>query len=175
VNIFVPGALSEDRILKSVRFVRITGTVLLSAAVLKTGWILLFPTEKTMETPAPPAVSSSYQKSSGSLNLSVLSSRNPFQAEESPGAQVRAPAPPALPPAAVPPPVPVIHLAERASNLVLNGIVQSVPPQAVMFDRRTQKTHYLSAGDALGEIRVLEISGSRVILGWETETLEMAL
>jgi type II secretory pathway component PulC len=115
------------------------------------------------------------EESSEGLDLTVLSLRNPFQMEERHEFKVRLPSPPPLPVVAAPPPAPVIHLAERASNLVLNGIVQSAPPQAVMFDRRTQKTHYLSVGDALGEIRILEVSGSRVILGWEAETMELAL
>lgn len=109
--------------------------------------------------------------------LRALSRRDLFESEEAPVPVVARTAPP-KPPAPLPPPPPPVHvptLAERAANLSLMGVLQSGRPQAILLDRRTQKTYYLAVGESVDGLRIVAISGSRVTLGCGQETLDLAL
>lgn len=82
------------------------------------------------------------------------------------------PAAPAAPSVSV---VPVKTLAELSADLSLVGVLQSAEPQAIILNRKSQKTHYLSVGQAIGEIRVVKIQQDRVTLGYNDETLDLSM
>lgn len=88
--------------------------------------------------------------------------------------EVRAPvaAKPDVPAA---PPVPVKTLAELAEDLMLVGVAESDQPQAIIVNKKSQKTYYLSAGQRIGEIRILSVQQDRVVLGFNDETLDLAM
>ncbi len=81
--------------------------------------------------------------------------------------QNKPPQPVAVKPAApAAPPVPVKTLADLSADFSLVGVLQSAEPQAIILNRKSQKTHYVSAGQTIGEVRIVKIQQDRVTLGY---------
>jgi hypothetical protein len=66
-------------------------------------------------------------------------------------------------------------LAELCKTLKLQGILGGANPQAILVELATKQTHYLSAGQFLGQIRVREVRQTSVIVEWNKETMEISL
>jgi hypothetical protein len=65
---------------------------------------------------------------------------------------------------------------ELASRLTLLGIVAGDPPQAIIEDSKTKKTHFVSTGQTVAEGAVLEqVLGTYVILDFQGEKIELTL
>ena len=73
-------------------------------------------------------------------------------------------------------PEPVVTLKDLAANLSLIGIIESDSRlQAIVEDRKQQKTYFLYKGDSIGEIEVKDVLEGKVILGYGDEELELVL
>ncbi len=64
-------------------------------------------------------------------------------------------------------------LADLTANLILMGIVLDDRPQAIIQDKKTQKSYFLYKGDSIGEIKVEDILESKVILSYQGEKIEL--
>lgn len=63
-----------------------------------------------------------------------------------------------------------------SGRLTLMGIVSGNPPQAIIGDSQTQKTHFVSVGQPVAEGAVLEeILDNRVILNYSGERIDLNL
>lgn len=65
--------------------------------------------------------------------------------------------------------------AGLVKDMNLMGIVSGENPQAVIEDKKTQKTYYLNKGQALGEFKIEDIQEGRVILKYKEERFELYL
>lgn len=60
-------------------------------------------------------------------------------------------------------------------DLSLVGIISGENPQAVIEDKRAQKTYYLGIGQFIGELQIEDIREGKVILTYKGERLELYL
>ena len=60
-------------------------------------------------------------------------------------------------------------------GLSLLGIVNSQPAQAIIEDKKAQKTYFLYEGQYIGEIKVDKISEGRVTLSYGSEAFDLTL
>ncbi|MFH1458634.1 MAG: hypothetical protein ABIG31_05700 [Candidatus Omnitrophota bacterium] len=60
----------------------------------------------------------------------------------------------------------VTNTLDLFKDMTLVGIVSSDPPQAVIEDKKTQKTYYLSRGQSMGDLKVEDIQEGKVILDY---------
>jgi len=60
-------------------------------------------------------------------------------------------------------------------DIVLLGIIADEPPQAIIKDKNNKNTYYLSEGDSLGELVLLEILEGKVIIEYGGEKYEVHL
>jgi type II secretory pathway component PulC len=105
------------------------------------------------------------------IQLSDLTRRNLFR-------PLIAPPPPPpkvveLPPA--PPPPPKVPLSQKASRLHLVGILTGDPLQAIIEDSQSQKTLYVTQGQAIDDIQIDKVTNDKVILKSDGETMELSL
>jgi len=63
-------------------------------------------------------------------------------------------------------PVSVGNALDLIKDINLVGIISSEPPQAVIEDKKTQKTYYLSKGQSIGELKVENIQEGKVVLDY---------
>jgi hypothetical protein len=61
----------------------------------------------------------------------------------------------------------------QIANLRLTGIVVDKQPQAIIEDTKLKKTYFLYKGDYIADMRVEEISESKVILSYSGERFEL--
>lgn len=64
---------------------------------------------------------------------------------------------------------------EKLKDLSLIGIVAGEKPQAVIEDKKIQKTYFLNKGQTIDQLTVEDILEDRVILDFEGEKLELVL
>lgn len=60
-------------------------------------------------------------------------------------------------------------------DLSLIGIVSGDNPQAIIEDKKIQKTYYLSTGQFIGELKLEEIQEGKIILNYKGEHYELYL
>ncbi len=60
-------------------------------------------------------------------------------------------------------------------DMVLLGIVSGENPQAIIEDKNTQKTYYLSKGQFIGEFQVTDIREGKIILDFNGQVVELNL
>ncbi|MFH1413678.1 MAG: type II secretion system protein N [Candidatus Omnitrophota bacterium] len=60
-------------------------------------------------------------------------------------------------------------------DLKLLGIISGDDPQAIIQDKKTEQTYYLSRGQLVGEIKVEEIQEGRVVLNYKGKRFELYL
>ncbi|MFH1355013.1 MAG: type II secretion system protein N [Candidatus Omnitrophota bacterium] len=60
-------------------------------------------------------------------------------------------------------------------ELKLLGIISGDDPQAIIQDKKTEQTYYLSRGQSVGEIKVEEIQDGRVVLNYKGKKFELYL
>ncbi len=58
-------------------------------------------------------------------------------------------------------------------DMSLVGIIAGENPQAIIEDKKTQKTFYLSRGQFMGEFQVKEIKEGKVILDYKGQSYEL--
>lgn len=74
-----------------------------------------------------------------------------------------------------------VSAASGAANVELNkdinlvGIISGVNPQAIIEDKKSQKTYYVSKGQFIGEFRVEDIQEGKVILNYNGQRYELYL
>lgn len=71
---------------------------------------------------------------------------------------------------------PKILIETLTRHLVLQGIVYDIgPPQAIVFDKKSNKTMFLGNGDMItDEVKIKEIHRGKVILEFEDQTQELS-
>ncbi|MCX5715107.1 MAG: hypothetical protein NT033_10010 [Candidatus Omnitrophica bacterium] len=70
---------------------------------------------------------------------------------------------------------PGIIAAELIKDMNLVGIISGVDPQAIIEDKKLQKTYYLRKGQFVGELQIQDIQKGRVIIGHNGEKYELYL
>ena len=63
----------------------------------------------------------------------------------------------------------------RFKDLALIGILSGKTPQAIIEDKKENKTYFLKEGELLGEMRVEQILNEKVTLSYEGEQFELLL
>ncbi|MDD5449605.1 MAG: hypothetical protein PHO42_03295 [Candidatus Omnitrophica bacterium] len=66
-------------------------------------------------------------------------------------------------------------LEDIKSQLSLLGVVSGAEPQAIIEDKRTQKTYFLNKGSTFDDIRVGDILENKVILFYKDKEFELVL
>jgi type II secretory pathway component PulC len=64
---------------------------------------------------------------------------------------------------------------DLAKDINLVGIVAGENPQAIIEDRKTQKTYYVTKGQFIGELQVEEIQEGKIILNYRGQRFELYL
>lgn len=65
--------------------------------------------------------------------------------------------------------------ADIVKDVSLVGIISGDNPQAVIEDKKTQKTYYVEKGQSIGDIKVEEIQEGKVILNYKGQKFELYL
>ena len=65
--------------------------------------------------------------------------------------------------------------ADLLKDMSLIGIVSGDNPQAIIEDKKTQKTYYLTKGQSIGEFRVDDIGQGKIILNYNGQKFELYL
>ena len=63
----------------------------------------------------------------------------------------------------------------RFKDLTLVGIISGKNPQAIIEDKKDQKTYFLKTGESLGELRIEQILDEKVTLSYEGEQFDLML
>lgn len=67
----------------------------------------------------------------------------------------------------------VVAGAELLKDFVLVGIISGDSPQAVVEDKKNQKTYYLRKGQFVGEFQVEQIDAGKIVLSYEDQNYEL--
>ncbi len=65
--------------------------------------------------------------------------------------------------------------ADVTKDITLIGVVQGDNPQAIIEDKKNQKTYYLTKGQFIGEFQVEEIEENKVIINYKGQKFELYL
>ena len=65
--------------------------------------------------------------------------------------------------------------ADLIKDMTLVGIVAGDNPQAIIQDKKTQKTYYVTKGQFIGEFKVEDIQDGKIILNYSGQKLELYL
>ncbi|MDD2731341.1 MAG: hypothetical protein PHX21_13660 [bacterium] len=65
--------------------------------------------------------------------------------------------------------------AEIVKDITLLGIVLGESPQAVIEDKKTEKTYYVTKGQFINELQVEDIQEGKIILNYNGQKLELYL
>lgn len=65
--------------------------------------------------------------------------------------------------------------ADLIKDMTLVGIISGENPQAIIEDKKTQKTYYLNQGQFIGEFKVEEIQEGKIILNYQGQQYELYL
>ena len=68
-----------------------------------------------------------------------------------------------------------VTLEGEAAQLELQGIFMDDKPQALIMDRRTNRSYRVTGGQTIGPVRVQEVRGDGVILFYKGKTLKLSL
>lgn len=66
-------------------------------------------------------------------------------------------------------------IEQLAQHLAFTGVVQLDQLEAIINDRRTRQTFFVRAGSSIGELKVVEVTESRVVLSHGSERKELYL
>ncbi len=70
---------------------------------------------------------------------------------------------------------PKVDIEKKTRHLVLQGIVYDIgPPQAIIFNKKENKTIFAGNNTMIGDIKVKEIKRGKIILEFEGQTQEMS-
>lgn len=65
--------------------------------------------------------------------------------------------------------------ADVTKDITLIGVMQGENPQAIIEDKKNQKTYYLTKGQFIGEFQVEEIEENKVIINYKGQKFELYL
>lgn len=65
--------------------------------------------------------------------------------------------------------------ADLVKDINLVGIIAGDIPQAIIEDKKSQKTYYLNKGQSFGEFQVTDIQESKIILNYRGQNYELHL
>jgi len=65
--------------------------------------------------------------------------------------------------------------SEIIKNIALVGIISGETPQAIIEDKKTQKSYYLKKGQSFGEFQVEDIQEGKIILNYRGQNFELYL
>ncbi len=65
--------------------------------------------------------------------------------------------------------------ADLVKDINLVGIISGVNPQAVVEDKKTQKTYYLNKGQFIGELQIEDIQEGKIIVNYNGQKYELYL
>lgn len=65
--------------------------------------------------------------------------------------------------------------AELIKDIALVGIIAGANPQAIIEDRKTQKTYYVVKGQMVGEFQVEDILEGKIILNYRGQRYELGI
>lgn len=68
-----------------------------------------------------------------------------------------------------------IASADLIKDINLVGIISGEPPQAIIEDKKAQKTYYLTKGQFIGELQLEGILEGKIILNYEGQNYELYL
>lgn len=94
---------------------------------------------------------------------SVVNSRQLFKMFEQPK------------PKAEEPKKPKITLQQILAGYTFIGIIFGDPPQAIVEEKRTKQSFYLSAGQFLGEVKIEKIEKGKVTVSYNEETMDIRI
>ena len=66
-------------------------------------------------------------------------------------------------------------LEEISASLSLIGIIAGERPQAIIEDRKSDKSHFLYKGGSVGQAKIVEILEDSVIMEYKGERFELVL
>lgn len=64
---------------------------------------------------------------------------------------------------------------DLAKDINLVGIISGENPQAVIEDKRTQKTYYVSKGEFIGQMQIEDIREGKIIINYKGQKYELYL
>lgn len=70
---------------------------------------------------------------------------------------------------------PEATLEELAKDLVLKGIIAGPQPQAIIEEKKTQRTHFLNKGEKIGQIVIEDIEEGKVKLKFQDQEMNLAM
>lgn len=70
---------------------------------------------------------------------------------------------------------PQISPLELLANYSLSGVINGAPAQAIIEDKKAQKTYFLSRGQSLGEFKIDQILDGKVVLELNGQKFELNL
>ncbi len=70
---------------------------------------------------------------------------------------------------------PSVSKEELVKDLTLTGIITGDSDQAIIEDKKAEKTHFLYKGDTFGDFKVHDIKGSSAILDYKGEKIELKM
>ena len=70
---------------------------------------------------------------------------------------------------------PTAATADLVKDITLIGIISGETPQAIIEDKKTQKTLYVTKGQFIGELQVEDIQEGKVILNYKGQKFELYL
>lgn len=76
-------------------------------------------------------------------------------------------------PKAKAPDKPKVTLQQRLAGYTFVGILFGDTPQAIVEDKKSARSHYVSAGQMLGEIKIESIERGKVTVSCEEETMDI--
>lgn len=65
--------------------------------------------------------------------------------------------------------------ADMVKDLSLLGVISGANPQAIIEDKKSQKTFYVSKGQLIGELQVEDIKEGKIILNHKGQRYELSL
>lgn len=72
-------------------------------------------------------------------------------------------------------PKPKVTLQQLLGGYTFVGIIFGEPPQAIVEEKRSKQSYYLSAGQYLGEIKIEKIERGKVTVSYGDETMDIRI
>ncbi len=71
--------------------------------------------------------------------------------------------------------VPGVLAADLIKDMSLVGIISGADPQAIIEDKKLQKTYYLRRGQSIGDLQIEDIQEGKIIIGHNGQKYELYL
>lgn len=68
---------------------------------------------------------------------------------------------------------PIVAAGEALKDISLVGVISGEPPQAVIEDKKAQRTYYAIKGQSVGEYQLEDIQDGKVILNYDGKKYEL--